>query len=1035
MGRKTFKLVPHTAETRVALKRDCLFYRHVPDQRLTHYVDVDSSAQSVALGCVRETVTLTVGSTSYQINPMYIENLVIPSESVRLAAASSAHPPAEEARRHLRARLGVHGLGAVEIPDSLDKEGLAALLTASISYADAQSTAVALLFHHVALMHLNGTTQYPAYIYASVLNSGTVAAAGMSDVAYTIHKLGDGWRTPTASVDAAGNAILDPVTNQLMYRLVWNPGLVTAMAKPLNAAIALARNDATLENQLWNQPYGTANASYGAVAAVGAPARPPRTGGTGWQLTNVSAYSGFSADKVSYENGQLSLTVTNNYLRHLSAYIQFSDATNTPITLDDAYLSTNGMQKAVGLPDGLRCIDGGDAQIKRWVQAIPPVGTICGVPISGDPVTITVPVPDTVAYVNFFFGAAAFSGAVDHDVTPSGAALTCLYELLLPPILLGLGDAIEQSSIIKSLTSDASFMQTLFYALAPGVATGALAYLITDPIGFLEHFGEKLATLMMKALSAWLVKTGGTAAAAGEVIGVAAQWLGTAIVGMDLGITTYDISQSVPVYKVGLTNTVDLDVTISPDPSTHLFPPSATGYTVLVSYDGEATSPVATIRGNIPTTRSTPIVVSFTGVPAAGKATVTAVFHASNGWVAGQGSSAPLTMSRTSGTITTALTITDNPVPISGDTRWTHKEITTCAGGTYAWKATAAPPTVLVTDGDDPVRTLGALSLCSPAAAIAYSWQGTDITLPLNRAGGAVNNGIPAYLVQTLSIAEKPGAGLANPGVCYTAAPAPGLMMLPAAGAVSGFFLDPSGGAYDPMRPGSGYQLRGFPIVFNEPPDLAAALSTSWGTFLTPIDRIAIHPQGRAFGLSAGLSSLQMIMLPSAGSSTSPVTATLICGPGTREGLLTNPVALAIAPTAALYVLEAGDGTSNAPARVQAFDLSGNPTRIFGAASSQLSYFPLREQTQLATYLEIAVDTQGYVFVLYYLADGSALSDYVLDVYPPAGGAVLTSTTGIAAASFAVAITRDIYTLNYQSMTGAAGWPEPTVSHWIPTPP
>ncbi len=110
-----------------------------------------------------------------------------------------------------------------------------------------------------------------------------------------------------------------------------------------------------------------------------------------------------------------------------------------------------------------------------------------------------------------------------------------------------------------------------------------------------------------------------------------------------------------------------------------------------------------------------------------------------------------------------------------------------------------------------------------------------------------------------------------------------------------------------------------------------------------------------------------------------------------------------------------------------------------------LSYFPLRgvRAPNSVTYLDMAVEAQGYVYVLSYLNDGSQASDYLLDIYGPDGRFVLRTPDpsvtknpqNVVAGRIAVDIWRDLYALTFETLHGPHGAPQPGLAHWNPTPP
>ena len=162
-------------------------------------------------------------------------------------------------------------------------------------------------------------------------------------------------------------------------------------------------------------------------------------------------------------------------------------------------------------------------------------------------------------------------------------------------------------------------------------------------------------------------------------------------------------------------------------------------------------------------------------------------------------------------------------------------------------------------------------------------------------------------------------------------------------------------------------------------------------------------------------------------------------GKGSRPGLMTSPVAAAVAPDGTILVLEFGDPTGSPPlpARIQAFDIGGNPKKFFTNPSQsspyslQLTATPNQAGWQ---YLDMAIEYGGFIYVLSHL-EGT----YRLDIYSPgqAGTDPIATTSGINAAKIAVDFWRNVYALNYEVIPTASGDPpaftEPSISLWAPS--
>ena len=122
------------------------------------------------------------------------------------------------------------------------------------------------------------------------------------------------------------------------------------------------------------------------------------------------------------------------------------------------------------------------------------------------------------------------------------------------------------------------------------------------------------------------------------------------------------------------------------------------------------------------------------------------------------------------------------------------------------------------------------------------------------------------------------------------------------------------------------------------------------------------------------------------------------------------------------------------------FNVTTDPEHHFLAVQNLSALMPLKDKPSAAvTYLDVAIESKGFIYVLSYINDGADPSDYRLDVYQPDGTALnldVASHNGhINGARLTVDQWRTLFTLNYQQMQGPAGRPEPTVSQWIPSPP
>jgi hypothetical protein len=139
------------------------------------------------------------------------------------------------------------------------------------------------------------------------------------------------------------------------------------------------------------------------------------------------------------------------------------------------------------------------------------------------------------------------------------------------------------------------------------------------------------------------------------------------------------------------------------------------------------------------------------------------------------------------------------------------------------------------------------------------------------------------------------------------------------------FYAEPSG---------TQYQLRQVTLDDTTPFDMAQTVS--WGMFPLPFnDAFVVHPQGYVVAVSYAQSRMMILKLPDAPAPDDQVvSAVLTSGPAGvsgRQGLMNGPVALAVSADGRILVLE--QGIAGCPARIQAFDVNGNPVPTFDGAA------------------------------------------------------------------------------------------------------
>src|SRR5262249_29009226 len=144
---------------------------------------------------------------------------------------------------------------------------------------------------------------------------------------------------------------------------------------------------------------------------------------------------------------------------------------------------------------------------------------------------------------------------------------------------------------------------------------------------------------------------------------------------------------------------------------------------------------------------------------------------------------------------------------------------------------------------------------------------------------------------------------------------------------------------------------------------------------------------------------LEALRLPSAAMEDAAAKARFLArtyaGQGSRPGLITSPMAACISAEGVILVLE----KSTVNNRIQAFDLGGNPVPYFKKQKSP--YFLHLPVTEGATYLDLAIEFTGYLYVL---SRNPNSPNFRMDIYHPAQSDTqpICTTKGINAAKLCV---------------------------------
>ncbi len=992
-GLRRYDLVPHTRQSLALSRRSNAALELVPDERLTHFTGPVRLPDSSPL-LLR--VTASKRDPDDLLDRLVLVSLHIPRRH-RMAALArqrlQGQPvPMPPKLAFLGAAQPIGGL----TPDDKLLDGIANMTTA-------MDAAEALIFHHPEVLTIqpDKAAQIAHYL---------PRASGLFPLAQSIlresraHDQDPGkpnWVNFQPGTDFRTGQPANPV-------YVWSKATLEYLQLPLRDVLQKTKDDPALEHQCWTVQEGTTQ-----VPMTDAPASALRADAQAtYTVKEKTPQSGVEHD-FSYDPASSTATVSlkNYYLRWLQ------------VSVDQYAPGTDGEQV-------------GQMQVLGQQS---PVDTIMAIPLEPewDPYPFQWDEKASRAVVSFGgIGQPPADGPRDIG----GVTWTAIFNFAIPMLFITIGVAEDQGGKAWSdLTKDVVGKLT---AVVEAVAEGPLAAKVNgevqvgDVIMMIANLAPSLLLSILteagaEGLLAYITEALGQGAAedAEPFIGWVALAIGAAADIASMIETSVEVARSPATMAISIERAVDVTVTVDADPRHQgQWPATATHYTISITYDD---GPVYTYDGQLtPTTQQGPITHTFAGLPSGGTITVLASVYAATGWLAGQGSTKPVPAqpSQDGKLVVPGFAITENLVPLSASTTYTFKEKLAFDKGARVWCAPPECPAPTETCSDlDGATTgsnlwqLGPLTLNEAKSALGYSWSASGQHVP------KVNTTDPwdgqEFTFQAVSDGPDPETGLMFSGAGWTDKPClafpPPTMANPLA---DGFLLEPSPADQSML-------LREISLTQGSP--FIASPGQSFGRFTYGLQDLAIHPAGYAVALDTAHCKLEVVRLAGLTADAHAPAAAIYSGKGTRAGLLSSPVAVACWDK--VMVLQT-DPKNHPQGCVCAFDVKGNPVYCFAGKTSVAGLHP--EGTASVVVVDLSVESQGYLYVLKYLAPASGpvlASDYRLDIYNP-DGTFLAQVTGLAAASLHVDLWRNVFTLNYEMLPGS-GRTEPSVSQWTPSTP
>jgi hypothetical protein len=1049
VGGETHRLQPLSENPGVLAKarEGNAFLRALPDENITHYLaDLVLSADITPLGYAWTPLDPQAGTWRMES----IVQLLSPSAMTQAWKKVSPLSPGEPVP--LSAKREFYGMpAAFSQQDMIDELAL-------VDYTDSARTLIAL---HPDMLCANPSgAAYIAARYVAVNSRTAFLAAALrslgaaSPQASPQQQNSQGWATLIPINQDDGTPFkMENGLNQ--YFPDWSPTVDAQVGTSLGTLVTRVKNDVTLGSDItglsvdsnanvtaaivqeltgkvWYRHDGMTAVDHGSEAFLNS-SLPV------WDFHQKNGETGLWVfpPRVDRPGGRFQITfnnVVNWYLRFLGVYFQFVDANGNVIPKSQLPPDT--------LPAGNSSLDRGNA---LYAGAIPTAFSIAGIPCfpPGEFATL-VNLPSQASTVNAFYAGFGLSGSQDDptNLRDVGLALTLAINLGMVAFFMAVG-ATTLPGTIKKITSAVGVIAVqLVNALGNLLVGGPLSkdYVMAVALGLFKYFmksaserifGELVTIILEQMAAAQFISA---IPVAGQILRATAAAMGA----LTLATTLLEAGISPPIYQFDLSFTHDLSLNILPDPNRRTFPP-VTNDEVLyykINYLFNNGSPHFLDHVDVPNPNITSIPVTLRAVPFGGEVNISVGFYvrkqstnpSENDWCASKG---------TTGLIPNGnqqppnIVLQDFKVPIVADTVYIHtSKVTLDSQGKHHWtRNSVAPPYVPPTIGQQP-GDIGAFRSIAVRQAttnnkgyLGYSWQGyslgvlscqtlmrgqLDMAANLNTDQG--NNGANAQDGYTTTACGLQG-GASGLNVSYNLLtdPTANLYLDTSSLLLRQIQLDPTPGFSNPSS------------------------GQSYGKLNMASTKLLLHPAGYAVSINNANSKLEALHLPASAVDDSTAAQRFLArtysGPGSRPGLMTSPVAACVTAEGAILVLE--DNTEYN--RIQAFDLGGNPVPYFTGQSDP--YFLYLTATAGATYLDLAAEFSGYIYVL---SSRGSPPAFRLDIYHPgqSNSHPICTTTGMNAARLTVDFWRNVYTLNYEALQLPSGQQpnitEPSVSFWLP---
>ncbi|WP_221801564.1 pentapeptide repeat-containing protein [Oceanobacter mangrovi] len=941
--------------------------------------------------------------------------------------------------------IRVYGPSAIENARSL---ALTAIYTPSqTTLYNEQDIARSILYLHPQISVLtaeHSTTVLQHISQTATFKSLVLAIRYKKDSWNTVRPLLNDQQQPMIKADGSPHVLYD-----YDHTILNLSGKIAAEAKKA------IYNDFSLENIRWSLQKGVSHKAQN--VQTNKSVKQLQSGGYHYRLQDGGPHYGLSAEILSLDqDAVLTFKITNSYIRHLSIFINFqSNDGKTLVEIPEhewiSYLRDIAKDKYIELLDIaladplvnaiIKAILGG--QYHRFIGTVGAETTFMGVPVASNSQEFSFQLPikeHDIGKIKILCGSLGLASGFKDDpaVAVIGAVMTIFIDLIVPAVSIAMGVGSESNTLYESFVNP-KFIVPITYALyqvVSDIATNS-PNLANDLQDFIISKSEKILTLLLSSIevTAELAAIFGAEALEESIpyVGLALKILSIEAAGEQLLQTVCEVLASPDVTEFTVAVTLDADITLRPDMTDFpdappQFAETAHSYTLTAQYSDVLTH---SFSGEITDPKVESLIIPLQDIPAGGKVTFIVALYSEEGHLVGKGSTGEInnTLAEGQDILTATINVKELLYPLNEHTRYQHRHILEYQHDHYQWQQTDTPPTATAknlgagSEGHQ-LEQLAGITLNANQGIVAQAWQASDMNIP-SIDGGQTQ--VALFGFQNMSYGANPEAGYMFTPKGFSAPPK--LAYIRAVGATDNqtahFYVDPTGDA------DSGYHLRKLNSITDAaiPASSPQRLfdldrSSSHGRFRTRPTSVAIHSQGYAVAVTAGNPTLQILKMdPKPVPDSERLWPAVMCGPGDRKGLLDDPRLVAITPDQTVLVLEKGGH------RIQAFNFTGVPVDAFTNTENPC-WIPL-QNPQGVTYLSMDVEIQGHIYVHYHEGNGYDIDQFHLDIYSP-GGERLVSQQGINAGSLCVDLWRNLYTQNYQALTGPGQRSEPSVSEYAP---